>query len=144
MTSFLSLLPHLKSSLAASFMNSETDLNSTKPKRVIKKPAAALEMDRGSSSSASGPPTPAALYQGDPIADQEYAAFGLEAEDNPLPPPPKNAKTEALAAQAALENGGVAAVGAAVAAGGPRTTMRAAAITGPIGRAKRPKNVKYR
>lgn len=125
-------------------MNSEFESSSTKPKRIVKQPAKALEMDRGSSSS--GPPTPAALYQGDPIADQEYAAFGLEAEDNPLPAPPKNAKTEATLQ---LEQGGVAAVGAAAAAaqagaGGPRTTLRAAAITGPIGRAKRPKNVKYR
>jgi hypothetical protein len=104
-------------------------------------------MDRASSSSASGsaPPTPAASFvTGDPLADQEYAAFGLEAEEAPLPAPPKNAKTEALAAQAAQENGAAAQAAGAVAAGGPRTTLRAAAITGPIGRAKRPKNVKFR
>ncbi|ORY56458.1 hypothetical protein BCR35DRAFT_309871 [Leucosporidium creatinivorum] len=127
-------------------MNSETESNSSKRTRVPKKPATALNMDRASSSSASGsaPPTPAASFvTGDPLADQEFAAFGLEAEEAPLPAPPKNAKTEALAAQAAQENGAAALAAGAVAAGGPRTTLRAAAITGPIGRAKRPKNVKF-
>lgn len=133
-------------------MNSETESNSSKR---VRKPVAALagglSMDRASSSSASGsaPATPAASFQtGDPIADQEYAAFGLEAEDNPLPAPPKNAKSEQLALQQQQENG-VAALAAAgpggvPVAGGARTTLRAAAITAPIGRAKRPKNVKFR
>ncbi|KAK4053749.1 hypothetical protein OIV83_001405 [Microbotryomycetes sp. JL201] len=69
---------------------------------------------------------------GDALADQEYDAFGVEAEDYPLPPPPKGASVvQAAGADAALG------------APGPRTTSRQAAITAPLARNKRPKNVKF-
>ncbi|KAM0792241.1 hypothetical protein ACM66B_004935 [Microbotryomycetes sp. NB124-2] len=73
-------------------------------------------------------------YYQDPLADQEYDALGVEAEDQPLPPPPKGAT---------VVQTGPGGVDAALGAPGPRTTSRQAAITAPLARNKRPKNVKF-
>ncbi|GAA5987150.1 hypothetical protein JCM11641_002147 [Rhodosporidiobolus odoratus] len=71
----------------------------------------------------------------DPLVKQELEAFGTGAVEEPLPAPPVDPKAAAAAAAAAS---GPAPDGAAPAEGGKRTL----AASGPLPRAKRPKNVK--
>ncbi|KAI5476507.1 hypothetical protein MNV49_007686 [Pseudohyphozyma bogoriensis] len=83
-----------------------------------KKSDLALAFDRASSSSASGPPTPAP-HDDDPLAADELALFGVAGTEEVLPDPPKEGNTGF--GKRALESGPSA----------------------PMGRAKRPKNVKF-
>lgn len=80
----------------------------------------------------------------DPLAQQEFEAFGVDAEQETLPRPPRdpNAAAQQLAAA-----GGAASPLTAAAAGatGQAGTKRSnAASTDPLARAKRPKSVKIR
>ncbi|KAK4058928.1 hypothetical protein OIO90_000374 [Microbotryomycetes sp. JL221] len=70
----------------------------------------------------------------DPLAGQEFDVLGVEAEDQPLPAPPRGATVSLQAQNGAAD---------ALAAPGPRTTSRAAANVAPLVRNKRPKNVKF-
>ncbi|CEQ39932.1 SPOSA6832_01477 [Sporobolomyces salmonicolor] len=66
----------------------------------------------------------------DPLAQQELEAFGTNAEDDPLPPPPRDPN--------AVAGGTDGANGAGV---GAKRSLGAAG--GPLARGKRPKNVKF-
>ncbi|GAA5950549.1 hypothetical protein JCM21900_001226 [Sporobolomyces salmonicolor] len=66
----------------------------------------------------------------DPLAQQELEAFGTNAEDDPLPPPPRDPN--------AVAGGADGANGAGV---GAKRSLGAAG--GPLARGKRPKNVKF-
>lgn len=125
-------------------MQSDSETNAQSQRGVGRPVRKSLAMERTSSSSAGGsaPPTPQPSsvvltpgLNGDLLADQEYAAFGIEAEIAPLPPPPSEVKGGPQSEASSLL--------ASSAATGARTTLRAAALTAP-GRAKRPKNVKFR
>lgn len=97
----------------------------------------------------------------DPLAQLELEAFGTDAVEEALPAPPQdpNAALRDAAAAAAGGGGGAAAAagGAASGAAGPANggasatlagqgtgTKRTLAASGPMSRAKRPKNVKFR
>ncbi|TNY19814.1 hypothetical protein DMC30DRAFT_411931 [Rhodotorula diobovata] len=96
----------------------------------------------------------------DPLAQLELEAFGTDAVEEALPAPPQdpNAALRDAAAAAAGGGGGAAAAagGAASGAAGPANggasatlagqgtgTKRTLAASGPMSRAKRPKNVKF-
>lgn len=85
--------------------------------------------DGASSSSAgnSAPPTPGVQPVEDPLALEEYNAFGVTDIQNPLPRAPAG-------------NG----ASSSVYPGGPKRSIEAAMPSAPLGRAKRPKNVKFR
>lgn len=89
-----------------------------------------LSLERASSSSAgnSAPPTPAALAMEDPLLAAELDAFGVPGTEETLPLPPREGASGSGA-------GG---------AGGPKRSIEAALPAAPLGRAKRPKNVKFR
>ncbi|BGP13943.1 hypothetical protein JCM10213_005527 [Rhodosporidiobolus nylandii] len=76
----------------------------------------------------------------DPLAQQELAAFGTGAVEEPLPAPPvdPNAAAREAAKEANAQAGGAADEAATAGAGGKRTL----AASGPLARAKRPKAVK--
>ncbi|GAA5894114.1 hypothetical protein JCM8208_002351 [Rhodotorula glutinis] len=83
----------------------------------------------------------------DPLTQLELGAFGTDAVDDALPAPPRDPNAaSALAAGpgGAPANGAQGAAGgtAAVAGQGPGT-KRTLAASGPLARAKRPKNVKF-
>ena len=99
-------------------------------KRGRPKKDLSLALDRASSSSAgnSAPPTPAALAMEDPLLTAEMDAFGVPGTEETLPLPPRDGASGSAA-------GG---------AGGPKRSIEAALSAAPLGRAKRPKNVKFR
>lgn len=74
----------------------------------------------------------------DPLAQQEFEAFGVDAEQETLPRPPRDPQ------QLAAAGGGAASpltAGSTAQAGTKRSN---AASTDPLARAKRPKSVKIR
>lgn len=83
-------------------------------------------MEGASSSAGSAPTTPAAQMDLDPLAQDEYAAFGVNPAEESLPLPPN----------ASVGNAGVGSLS--------KRTLDAALPAAPLGRAKRPKNVKFR
>lgn len=101
--------------------------------------------DRASSSSrdASAPPTPAGPGAGasasadelDPLTAQELALFGVAGTEEILPPAPADGVLPAALATANGHGHGQA---------GAKRSIGAADPTAPLGRAKRPKNVKFR
>ncbi|GAA5862295.1 hypothetical protein JCM3774_004854 [Rhodotorula dairenensis] len=84
----------------------------------------------------------------DPLAQQEFEAFGVDAEDETLPRPPRDpnaaaAQFAAAAAAAAAAGGGAGAASPLTATASAAGTKRSlAASTEPLTRAKRPKSVK--
>ncbi|KAM0753938.1 hypothetical protein T439DRAFT_167600 [Meredithblackwellia eburnea MCA 4105] len=90
-----------------------------------------IDLERASSSSAgtSAPPTPNAQPE-DPLAAQEYALFGVAGIDDVLPLPPNDGPGNGVA-------GGLSGLP------GAKRPLDGVAVTGPVGRAKRPKNVKF-
>ncbi|BGP46045.1 hypothetical protein JCM10450v2_001885 [Rhodotorula kratochvilovae] len=81
----------------------------------------------------------------DPLAQQELEAFGADAVDDSLPAPPRdpNALKDAAAGGGAGGSTAAAGAGAAALAGQGAGTKRSLAASGPLARAKRPKNVKF-
>ncbi|GAA6052778.1 hypothetical protein JCM3770_003544 [Rhodotorula araucariae] len=80
----------------------------------------------------------------DPLAQLELEAFGTDAVDDSLPAPPRdpNALKDAVAGGAAT-GPATAGAGAAALAGQGAGAKRSLAASGPLARAKRPKNVKF-
>ncbi|GAA5868484.1 hypothetical protein JCM8547_006288 [Rhodosporidiobolus lusitaniae] len=79
----------------------------------------------------------------DPLAQQELEAFGAGAVEEPLPAPPADpnaVKAAAAAAEAAAAGAQQAQAGTTAAGAGEKRTL---AASGPLARAKRPKNVKF-
>lgn len=107
-------------------------MESPQPEEVVKKPRGrprkvdltGTTFERASSTASSAPPTPAIPYV-DPLAADEVALFGIASADETLPVPPGG-------------SGGFSGNGA-----GKRTIDHLGAAGG-VGRAKRPKNVKFR
>jgi len=107
------------------------------------------------SASSSAAPLPAAATPADddpddddgldPLTQLELGAFGTDAVDDALPAPPRDPGAFAGAAGGAPASGlAGAGAGTPAAAGQGAGTKRTLAASGPLARAKRPKNVKFR
>ncbi|GAA5845767.1 hypothetical protein JCM9279_006103, partial [Rhodotorula babjevae] len=82
----------------------------------------------------------------DPLTQLELSAFGTDAVDDALPAPPRDPNAAAALAGGALAGGGAAGGAGAGTPGGAGQgagTKRTLAASGPLARAKRPKNVKF-
>lgn len=82
-------------------------------------------------STTSRPPAP-------PLEDQEMLAFGTVAEQEILPPPPRDPNAPLVGQDIPGDAANAAATGT------KRSMGTGAAAAGPLARAKRPKNVKFR
>ncbi|GJN88527.1 hypothetical protein Rhopal_001493-T1 [Rhodotorula paludigena] len=117
--------------------------------RSTPEPLAAADSDSRAASPLPGPTDAAPRApHADPLARQELEAFGTDAVDEALPHPPRDPNAlhaatggAAAAAAAAAANGTLAPAQAGTTLGGG--AKRSLAASGPLARAKRPKNVKF-